>query len=98
MKPKKLKFPFKEFRADLDPVTARDLLVNPPPIRHLFAAKLYVSNYRAMGCLRVKDEIEEPMFEIASNFTIPAPARLVAYMRGHKFCLWVKDEREEKAT
>lgn len=38
--------------------TAAELMGKP--IVHLFSAKLHVSRYTPRGCLRVKDEREEP--------------------------------------
>ena len=79
---------------DLDILTAREVMTLP--IGHLFGVKMYVSDLRAHGCLRVTDEEEEiTLFELASGFSVPAPEGLKRYMRNRRYCLRVIDEVEE---
>lgn len=48
---------------------------------------------------KIEDETMDnklPLFEIASNFEVPAPEWLKEHMRKRRYCLKVEDEKEER--
>jgi len=82
--------------ARMDAATMAELMRGP--IVTMFSAKLHVSNIRALGCLRVVDEVgdcELPTFEVEHGFECPAPAWLREHMRRHRYCLRVRDETND---